>query len=61
MSLKSVVQLECHKASESVKETQWESLCVSRKFQGCIKSVSRKFKGCFMKVSHVFQGSFKGV
>ena len=51
MSLKSVVQLECHKASESVKETQWESFV----FQGSFKGVLRVFQGCFKKVSSVFQ------
>ena len=61
MSLKSVEHLECHKASKSVKGTQWESMCISRVFQGCIKGVSRKFQGSFKVVSRVFQGSFRDV
>ena len=68
VSLKSVVHLECHRASKSVKGTQWESLCVSRVFQGSFKGISRKFqecfkevKGSFKEVSRVFQGCFKGV
>ena len=63
VSLKSVVHLECHKASKSIKGTQLESLCVSRVFQsvfqGSFKGVSRKFQGCFKSVSRVFRGSFK--
>ena len=61
VSLKSVEHLECHKASKSVKGTQWESMCISRVFQGCIKGVSRKFQGSFKEVSGLFQGCFKGV
>ena len=61
VSLKSVEHLECHKASKSAKGTQWESMCISRVFQGCIKGDSRKFQGSFKVVSRVFQGCFKGV
>ena len=68
VSLKSVEYLECHKASESVKGTQWQSICVSRafmgvsrKFQGSFKGVLRKFQGCFKEVSRRFQGCFKEV
>ena len=50
VSLKSVVHLESHKASKSVKGTQWESLCVSRVFQGSFKGVLRVFQGCFKEV-----------
>ena len=72
MFLKSVEHLECHKASKSVKGSQWELMCVSRVFQGCFKEVSRVFQGSFKdvsrksqgrfkEVSRVFRGSFKGV
>ena len=43
VSLESVVDLECHKQSKSVKGIQWESMCVSRVLQGSFKGVSRKF------------------
>ena len=48
VSLKSLVDLECHKASKSVNGSE----CV---FQGCFKGVSRVFQGCFKGVSRVFQ------
>ena len=50
VSLKSVEHLECQKASKIVKGTQWESMCVSRVFQGYMKGVSRKFQGSFKVV-----------
>ena len=59
--LKSVEHLECHKASKSVKGSQWESMCVSRVFQGCFKGVSRVFLGCIKGVPRKFQGNFKEV
>ena len=61
VSLKSVEHLECHKASKSVKGTQWESMSVSRVFERSFKGVSRKFQWCFKEVSQVFQGSFKRI
>ena len=75
VSLESVVDLECHKQSKSVKGIQWESMCISRVLR-CFKSVSKKFLGCFkevskgvltkshgyfMEVSRKFQESFKRV
>ena len=54
VSLESVVVLECHKQSKSVKGIQWESMCVSRVLQGSFKGVSKKFLGCFKEVSRIF-------
>ena len=54
MSLVSVVDLEYHNQSKSVKGIQWESLCVSRVLQGSFKGVSKKFLGCFKEVSRIF-------
>ena len=45
VSLESVVDLQCHKQSKSVKGIQWESMCVSRVLQGSFKGVSKKFLG----------------
>ena len=58
VSLESVVVLECHKQSKSVKGIQWESMCVSRVLQGSFKGVSKKFLGCFKEVSGKFQRCF---
>ena len=56
--LKSIVHLECHKASKSVNGSEYV-------FQGCFKGVSRVFlrvfQGCFKGISRVFQGCFKSV
>ena len=61
VSLKSVEHLECNEVSKRVKGTQWESMCVSRVYEGCFKEVSRKFQGCFKGVSRKFPGYFKKV
>ena len=61
VSLKSVAHLKCYKALKSVKGIHWESICVSRVFQKCFKSVSRVYQDCFKSVSSIFQGCFKGV
>ena len=60
--LVSVVHLECHKASKSIKGGQY----VFQSFKGawtvlkgCFKGVSMAFQGCFNGVSRVFQGDFK--
>ena len=61
VSLKSVVYLECHKASKGVKGIKWEWMYGPRVFQWCFKGVSRKFKGCFNEDPRVSPWSFKGV
>ena len=61
MSLKSAEHSECHKASNSVKGIQWESMCVSKVFKRSFKEFSREFQGSFKGVSRVFKGCFKGV
>ena len=57
VSLESVVDLESHKQSKSVKGSQ---LNVSRVLR-CFKNNSKKFQGCFKEVPRVFQGCFKEI
>ena len=55
VSLESVLQFECCKASKNVIGIQLESIYVPRVFQRSFMGVSRKCKECFKKASWVFQ------